>query len=108
MTEEVLVVVGSKMDEESVWMVETAVAEVVMTEREDEEVTDVGEDDEDVVENDVEVRAMAPKTKAVNRGKETRVALWSKIEKKHRQNSHPIIHCPTSEGVSEVSERANE
>ena len=34
-------------------------------------------------------------------------ALWSKIEK-NRQNSHPIIHCPTSEGVSEVSERANE
>ena len=31
--------------------------------------------------------------------------LWSKIEKKHSQNSHPIIHCPTSEGVSE---RANE
>ena len=29
--------------------------------------------------------------------------LWSKIEKKHRQNSHPIIHCPMSEGVSEVS-----
>ena len=28
--------------------------------------------------------------------------------KKHRQNSHPIIHCPTREGVSEVSERANE
>ena len=28
--------------------------------------------------------------------------------KKHRQNFHPIIHCPTSEGVSEVSERANE
>ena len=28
--------------------------------------------------------------------------------KKHRQNSHPIIHCLTSEGVSEVSERANE
>jgi len=28
--------------------------------------------------------------------------------KKHRQNSHPIIHCPTSEGVSEVSERVNE
>ena len=30
--------------------------------------------------------------------------------KKHRQNSHPIIHCPTNEGVSEVSgasERAN-
>ena len=24
---------------------------------------------------------------------------------KHRMNSHPIIHCPTSEGVSEVSER---
>ena len=28
--------------------------------------------------------------------------------KKHRQNSHPIIHCPTSEGVSEVSERVSE
>ena len=28
--------------------------------------------------------------------------------KKHRQNCHPTIHCPTSEGVSEVSERANE
>ena len=28
--------------------------------------------------------------------------------KKHRQNSHSIIHCPTSEEVSEVSERANE
>ena len=31
-------------------------------------------------------------------------------EKKHRQNSHLIIHFPTSEGVSEVSgasERAN-
>ena len=30
------------------------------------------------------------------------------VKKKHRQNSHLIIHCPTSEGVSEVSERANE
>ena len=28
--------------------------------------------------------------------------------KKHRQNSHLIIHFPTSEGVSKVSERANE
>ena len=28
--------------------------------------------------------------------------------KKHGQNSHPIIHCPMSEGVSEVSERASE
>ena len=27
--------------------------------------------------------------------------------KKQRQNSYPIIHCPTSEGVSEVSERAS-
>ena len=36
------------------------------------------------------------------------VALWARIEKKHRLNSHPIIHFPTSEGVSEVSERANE
>ena len=34
-------------------------------------------------------------------------ALWSKMEK-HRQNSQSIIHCPTSEGVSEVSEQANE
>ena len=42
------------------------------------------------------------------------ITLWRrrstmvKNRKKHRQNSHPIIHCPTSEGVSEVSERANE
>ena len=28
--------------------------------------------------------------------------------KKHRQNCYLIIHFPTSEGVSEVSERANE
>ena len=28
--------------------------------------------------------------------------------KKHRQNSHLISHCPMSEGVSEVSERASE
>ena len=28
--------------------------------------------------------------------------------KKHRQNSHLIIHFPTSEGVSDVSERAIE
>ena len=31
---------------------------------------------------------------------------WSRIEKKHRINSHLIIHCPTSSGVSEMSERA--
>ena len=35
-------------------------------------------------------------------------ALWSKIEKKKKKKSHLIIHCPTSKGVSEVSERANE
>ena len=29
-------------------------------------------------------------------------------EKKHRENSHSIIHCPMIEGVSKVSERANE
>ena len=29
-------------------------------------------------------------------------------KKKHRQKSHPIIHCPTSEGVSEVSEGVSE
>ena len=28
--------------------------------------------------------------------------------KKNRQNSHPIFHFPTSEGVSEVSERVDE
>ena len=34
----------------------------------------------------------------------------TKVEngKKHRQNIHLIIHFPMSEGVSEVSERANE
>ena len=26
---------------------------------------------------------------------------------KHRINSHPIIHCPTSKGVSEMSERVS-
>ena len=31
---------------------------------------------------------------------------YGRNRKKHRQNSHPIIHCPTSEAVSEVSERA--
>ena len=30
------------------------------------------------------------------------------IGKEHRQNSHLLIHFPTSEGVSEVSEQANE
>ena len=34
-------------------------------------------------------------------------ALWARIEKKHRINSRLIIHCPTSEGVSEVSERVS-
>ena len=35
-------------------------------------------------------------------------ALYTMVEngKKNRQNSHLIIHCPTSEGVSEVSERS--
>ena len=36
------------------------------------------------------------------------LALWARIEKKNRFNSHLIIHFPTSEGMSEVSERANE
>ena len=35
------------------------------------------------------------------------IALWLKM-KKNRQNTHLIIHFPTSEGVSEVSERASE
>ena len=34
--------------------------------------------------------------------------LWARTEKQHRMNSHLIIHFPTSEGVSEVSEQANE
>ena len=29
------------------------------------------------------------------------MALWSKIEKKHRKNSHLIIHFPTKSGGSE-------
>ena len=36
------------------------------------------------------------------------ITLWSKIEKNTDKKSPPIIHCPTSDGVSEVSERANE
>ena len=35
-------------------------------------------------------------------------ATMGQIRKKHRIKSHLIIHCPTSEGVSEVSERASE
>ena len=44
----------------------------------------------------------------VNRGAKS-FALGCMVEnrKKHRQNSHLIIHCPTSEEVSEASERAN-
>ena len=30
------------------------------------------------------------------------------IKEKHRINSHPIIHCPMSEGVSEVIEQTSE
>ena len=38
------------------------------------------------------------------------ISLWARTETKNRINSHPIIHCPTSEGVSEVSaaERTSE
>ena len=32
----------------------------------------------------------------------------SQNRKKHKQNSYQMIHCPTSEGVIEVSERPNE
>ena len=35
-------------------------------------------------------------------------AHYGRKWKEHRQNSHLIFHFPTSEGVSEVSERANE
>ena len=38
--------------------------------------------------------------------KEEEKGTMVESRKKHRQNSHQI--CPTSEGVSEVSERANE
>ena len=43
----------------------------------------------------------------LDRGFYMRVTMVE-YRKKHRQNSYPIIHCPMSEGVSEVSERANE
>ena len=36
------------------------------------------------------------------------IALWSKIGKKRRENSPPIIHFPTSEEVREVSERSKQ
>ena len=32
------------------------------------------------------------------------IALWARIEK-NRINSHPIIHCPLSEGVSEQASK---
>ena len=47
------------------------------------------------------------KNKAGEKG-ENKKSTMVENRKKHRQNSHPIIHFPTSEGVSEVSERANE
>ena len=34
-------------------------------------------------------------------------AQWARIEK-IKMNNHPIIHCPMSKGVSEVSERVSE
>ena len=42
---------------------------------------------------------------SANRG-ERFTPLWTRTEK-NRTNNYPIIHCPTSEGVSEVSERAS-
>ena len=36
------------------------------------------------------------------------MALWARIEKKHRINSYLVIHCPASEGVSKVSEQTSE
>ena len=35
-------------------------------------------------------------------------ALWSKMEKKHRINSHLIIHCPMSERCERTSEQTSE
>ena len=46
-------------------------------------------------------RMMNVKSQASNRH-------YGRKKKKHRQNSNLINHFPTSEGVSELSERANE
>ena len=35
-------------------------------------------------------------------------ALWSRTEKKHRKNSHLIIHFPTSERVTERCKQTKE
>ena len=55
------------------------------------------------------------KPKTIPKWKKRETEGWTWLEEgtagqnrgKHRQNSHPIINCPTSEGVSEVSERTN-
>ena len=48
------------------------------------------------------------KRKKKMRERERGVGTMVQNRKKHRTNSHPIIHFPTSEGVSKVSEQANE
>ena len=40
------------------------------------------------------------------RGKQIE-GLWCNTDRKHRINSHPIFHFPTSEGVSKVSKRVS-
>ena len=54
----------------------------------------------------------APEGRCKRRGAEIGCVNYhrtmSQNREKHRINNHLINHCPTSEGVSEVSERANE
>ena len=59
------------------------------------------------MEVEVEDERTEPNRPPLKEEMEREDTLWSKIEKKRRQNSHPIIHCPTSKGVSEVNERAS-
>ena len=40
--------------------------------------------------------------------RESELGTMSQKREKHRINSHQIIHFPKSEGVTKVSERANE
>ena len=48
------------------------------------------------------VQAVLGRILVPEKSKEESNALWTRVEK----NSHLIIHYPTSEGVSKVSERA--
>ena len=65
-------------------------------------------DREDKMEDDQDSKSDKSDAPSTSSGYDSGMTLWSKMEKKHRQNSHPIILFPMSEGVSEVTERANE